>query len=46
MGTIASLLRRDNVDFAAVNRAALTYLPSLVRTWAPDGKMCGHEWRH
>ena len=37
-------LRRDNVDFDAVNRAALTYLPSLVRTWAPDGRMHGAEW--
>jgi hypothetical protein len=45
VGIITSYLRRDNVDFDAVNRAALTYLPSLVRTWAPDGKMCGHEWQ-
>ena len=41
---ITSYLRRDNVDFDAVNRAALRYLPSLVRTWAPDGRMCGAEW--
>ena len=45
MGIITSYLRQDNVDFDAVNRAALRYLPSLVRTWAPDGKMCGHEWQ-
>ena len=45
MGLIAQSLRRDNVDFDAVNRAALTYLPTLVRAWAPDGKMCGHEWQ-
>ena len=38
MGIITSYLRRDNVDFDAVNRAALRYLPSLVRTWAPDGR--------
>ena len=44
MGTITAYLRRDNVDFAAVNRAALTYLPSLVRTWCAYGKMSGHEW--
>ena len=37
-------LRRDNVDFDAVNRTALTYLPSLVGTWAPDGRMHGAEW--
>ena len=36
--------RRHNIDFAGINNAALGYLPSLVRTWAPDGKMCGHEW--
>ena len=39
-----NILRRDNVDFGAINQAALGYLPSLVRTWAPDGKMCGAEW--
>ena len=44
MGIITSYLRQDNVDFDAINRAALGYLPSLVRTWAPDGRMCGAEW--
>ena len=44
MGIITSYLRRDNVDFGAINRAALPYLPSLVRAWCPGGKMCGHEW--
>ena len=32
------------VDFAAVNRAALGYLPSLVRTWCPNGRRCGREY--
>jgi len=36
--------RRGNVDFAAVNQAALRYLPSLVRTWLPQGHRRGHEW--
>ena len=37
--------RLHNIDFDAVNRAALTYLPNLVRVWAPGGKLCGHEWQ-
>ena len=46
MPVIARLLRQGNtVDFAAVNQAALGYLPSLVRTWCPQGRMCGHEWQ-
>ena len=36
--------RRHNIDFAGINNAALGYLPSLVRVWAPDGKMHGCEW--
>jgi hypothetical protein len=35
---------KGKIDFAAVNHAALGYLPSLVRKWAPEGKKCGHEW--
>lgn len=38
------LVRQSNVDFAAVNRAALTHLYSLVRTWLPEGQRRGHEW--
>jgi hypothetical protein len=38
MTLIADHLRRGNIDFAAVNRAALTYLPSLVRVWLPNGR--------
>ena len=44
MTVIAKFLRRDNVDFAAINQAALGYLPSLVRQWCPDGKRCGREY--
>ena len=46
MPVYAHFARQGNhVDFAAVNRAALGYLPSLVRTWCPQGRMCGHEWQ-
>lgn len=46
MPVIARLLRQGNtVDFAAVNRVALGYLPSLVRVWCPQGRMCGCEWQ-
>jgi hypothetical protein len=36
--------RRNHVDFARINQAALGHLPSLVRKWAPDGKRCGREY--
>lgn len=46
MSIIHAFLRRNSgVDFQAINRVALGYLPSLVRTWCPHGKMCGHEWQ-
>lgn len=32
------------VDFAAVNAAALSALPGLVRRWLPDGFLDGVEW--
>src|SRR5262249_36633890 len=32
------------VDFAAVNRAALPFLPSLLRAWLPDGRRHGAEY--
>ena len=32
------------VDFAAVNRAALGELPSLLRRWLPDGRVAGREY--
>jgi hypothetical protein len=44
MGIISQYVRSGNVDFHAVNQAALGYLPSLVRTWLPQGQRRGHEW--
>ncbi len=32
------------VDFSAINRAALTALPLLLRRWLPDGKLQGREF--
>src|SRR5207248_1189548 len=34
----------DQVDFAAINAAALRALPALLRRWLPDGKQLGAEW--
>ena len=46
MASFAHLARqRNHVDFAEINRAALPRLPSLVRAWCPQGRMCGHEWQ-
>jgi hypothetical protein len=44
MPVIASFLRRRNVDFKAVNKAAIGYLPSLLRQWCPDGQRRGTEY--
>ena len=45
MACVHDLLRRGNtVDFGAVNAVALRYLPSLVRTWCPNGRRCGREY--
>ena len=44
MSVIAKLLRQDNVDFDAINQAALTHIHALVRQWCPDGKRCGREY--
>jgi hypothetical protein len=45
MSCIANHARkRKLIDFPAVNTAALPYLPSLVRSWLPDGRRHGHEW--
>ena len=35
---------RDSIDFDAVNRAAMSALPSLLRRWLPDGKQVGREY--
>jgi hypothetical protein len=45
MSIIATYCRAaKTVDFDRINRAALTILPSLVRTWCPQGQRRGHEW--
>jgi hypothetical protein len=33
-----------NIDFDAINRAALSSLQAIVQRWLPDGKREGHEW--
>ena len=32
------------IDFAAVNRAALARLPDILRRWLPGGRVEGHEY--
>ncbi len=32
------------VDFEAINRAALSCLPALLRRWLPDGRLLGREY--
>ena len=36
--------RRNHVDFAKINQAALRYLPDLAQAWCPKAKRCGSEW--
>ncbi len=35
---------RAQVDFAAINEAALPLLSSLLNRWCPDGRIEGHEY--
>ena len=35
---------RSGVDFVAVNTAALSVLPLLLRHWLPEGYREGREW--
>ena len=35
---------RPNVDFDAVNLAAIQMLPEILSRWLPDGKLHGREW--
>ena len=45
MTAIANYVRQcNNLDFSAINRAALGYLPALLRQWLPDGRRQGGEW--
>ena len=32
------------LDFATINRAALTDLPTVLRRWLPDGRVIGEEF--
>ncbi len=38
------MTRRDHVNFARINAAALSALPALVRRWLPGGKAEGVEY--
>jgi hypothetical protein len=44
MASVANYVNRGKVDFAGINRAALAHLPSLLKTWLPDGVRRGGEW--
>src|SRR6478735_5322755 len=44
MPRIANFARKRNIDFSAVNRAAVPHIPSLVQAWLPDGRRHGQEW--
>ena len=35
---------RSRIDFAAVNRAVLPYVPLLLKRWLPGGRMEGYEY--
>ena len=37
-------MSRQRLDFEAVNRAALTNIPCLLKRWLPDGRLVGHEY--
>ncbi len=34
----------DRIDFQAINQAALSELPGLLREWLPDGRLVHGEW--
>lgn len=34
----------QQVNFREVNQLAMSYLPSLLSKWLPDGKVLGHEF--
>ncbi len=35
---------RTRIEFGAVNQAAVSVLPDLLRRWLPDGRMEGREY--
>lgn len=38
------LQRSPSINFAGINRAALTVLPALLARWLPDGRCVGREY--
>ncbi len=36
--------QRSQLDFAAINQAALACLPDVLRRWLPGGRIEGHEY--
>ena len=36
--------QRSQLDFAAINQAALACLPDVLRRWLPDGRIVGAEY--
>jgi hypothetical protein len=36
--------KRMRINFAAINKAAMPHLPSLLARWLPDGHKQGNEW--
>jgi len=44
MSRISNFVRKSNIDFDSVNRAAAPHIPNLVQAWLPDGRRHGHEW--
>jgi hypothetical protein len=36
--------RAEQVNFREVNALAMSYLPSLLSKWLPDGRVLGHEF--
>jgi hypothetical protein len=38
------MTKSPNIDFGAINAAALRYLPELLARWLPDGRQLGQEF--
>jgi hypothetical protein len=36
--------QREQIDFCAINHAALASLGNLLTRWLPDGRRIGREW--
>ena len=44
MSKLPPINTRENVDFSAVNRAALANFPAIVSRWLPGGRFAGQEY--